>query len=301
MELDHQLEKIDLEKFHKRNDLYPVIYVITVYLLLIGLFSWYLINPEVYKFFICFCLIAILQHHLSIIHHEAVHYTLLQNHFLNELIGSLSAFFIGFTMRYRNIHFEHHRSLGMINDPDLKNYKNYPSNINYFLKDLLLNLFALSAIIQFIKQSFLIRKDDQALDDKNQNTSISFDYGLFGVAAIQTIMLVSFYLMGHIEVYFLLWLLPLVTLTKFIAHFRNVAEHICLDGSSRYRTIKCNPLEQFIFAPMNFNYHYEHHFYPQIPFYNLPKVHNALYKQNPELYAEIIEKSYIYTLKQGVI
>jgi len=37
-----------------------------------------------------------------------------------------------------------------------------------------------------------------------------------------------------------------------------------------------NPLQTFFFAPHQVNYHMEHHQYPSVPFFNLPKVHRLL-------------------------
>ena len=56
---------------------------------------------------------------------------------------------------------------------------------------------------------------------------------------------------------------------------------------SRYRTVLCNPAEGFFFAPMNFNYHAEHHLYTGIPYHQLPRCH-ALLSEHPR-YPEVVE------------
>ena len=94
------------------------------------------------------------------------------------------------------------------------------------------------------------------------------------------------------EYYLLLWVLPLVTVAKTLTHFRNVVEHAQLRDVgdpelSRYRTVLCNPAEGFFFAPMNFNYHAEHHLYTGIPYHRLPRCH-ALLREHPR-YLEVVE------------
>jgi len=63
-------------------------------------------------------------------------------------------------------------------------------------------------------------------------------------------------------------------------YIRSVAEHF---GELAYdhlltstRTVKVNWLEQFFIAPHNVGYHLEHHLYPGVPFYHLPKLHELL-------------------------
>ena len=54
------------------------------------------------------------------------------------------------------------------------------------------------------------------------------------------------------------------------------------------RTVKTNFLECFLIAPHNVGYHIEHHLYPGVPYYNLPKLHELLmetstFKENAHL------------------
>ncbi len=56
-------------------------------------------------------------------------------------------------------------------------------------------------------------------------------------------------------------------------HFGDLAYDHELTGS---RTVKTNAVERFFIAPHNVGYHLEHHLYPGIPYYNLPKLHQLL-------------------------
>jgi fatty acid desaturase len=78
----------------------------------------------------------------------------------------------------------------------------------------------------------------------------------------------------------LYWIIPYFTLFFLFLYVRGVAEHF---GSMDYeeelgstRTVKPYFWERWFFAPHNINYHLEHHLYPGVPFYNLPKLHAAL-------------------------
>ena len=70
-------------------------------------------------------------------------------------------------------------------------------------------------------------------------------------------ILALFWMTGHWQNYFLLWLLPLITLAKTLTHFRNLAEHIQLRNVgdpelNRYRTVYSNLLEDFATFASNF-------------------------------------------------
>ena len=58
-----------------------------------------------------------------------------------------------------------------------------------------------------------------------------------------------------------------------------------IDNSNDFRkscrTIFLNPFLSFLYWKMN--YHIEHHMYPGVPFYNLPKLHNAIYQSLPTI------------------
>jgi fatty acid desaturase len=254
--------------------------------------SW----PNPLTFCLAFLLIGGFQHHLSIIQHEAVHYLLFTNKATNDFFGHLAAASTGFTMAYREVHFKHHRELGMDTDPDLHNYKDYPGSIEYVLQDAFINLFGAGAAIQFVKMT-LGNKNNKTTDPavssaaaaaaaaQKKSTTSNGRAGTVIVLLMQALIFTALTASGHWYLYLFLWILPLVTLTKSLAHYRNVVEHTLIKDKgdaevSRYRTIYCNWIEQFLFAPLNFNYHAEHHIYPSIPFYHLPAAHEEMLQHN---------------------
>ncbi len=225
---------------------------------------------------LAFVLVAGLQHHLLIVQHEALHYLLFHRRGLNEAAGALASWLIFFTMAYRVQHFRHHRHLGEEEDPDLANYVDYPNDLRFMLGDFVRGVTGFAAAAQFLRQA---RAGEGSGGAGAAPAARGVDRGLIGVAAVQAGLFAALAAAGIWEAYFLLWVLPLVTLTKTLTHFRNVAEHARLPGDpglDRHRTIACNPVEGFFFAPLHFNYHAEHHLYMSIPFYHLPRAHRLL-------------------------
>lgn len=273
----------ELSIFSKRKNLRPAVVFFAVVLGIVLSFMIAILVPNIPVLIFVFVIIAGLQHHFFIIQHEAIHYLLFTNKKWNEWIGRLSGYLIFFTMSYRHIHLKHHQQLGYDDDPDAHNYIHYPCNLRYFIIDVIKNITGISAVVQFLRQT---------TSSPPQQKMWNVDRELLGVLVVQGILFGVLLLVGFWHYYFLLWIIPLLTLAKTLGHFRNVVEHVQLRDVgdrelSRYRTILSSPLEKFFFAPLNFNYHAEHHFYIGIPYYHLPAVQRILSRQ--EAYQKVVE------------
>lgn len=64
-------------------------------------------------------------------------------------------------------------------------------------------------------------------------------------------------------------------------------EHDVLDHRLNTRTCYVNPISAFIY--WNMHYHIEHHSFPMVPYYNLPKLHEILKPQLPKPYNSMWE------------
>lgn len=72
----------------------------------------------------------------------------------------------------------------------------------------------------------------------------------------------------------------------FLSQHAGLAED-SYDHRLNTRTFLMNPALEFLYA--NMNYHIEHHLYPLIPYYNLPKLHAAIRDQLPYTYRSLTE------------
>ena len=81
----------------------------------------------------------------------------------------------------------------------------------------------------------------------------------------------------------LYWIVPFCTWHMLAQYVRLICEHSGMpENAGAYaltRTTLARPWERFLLVPRNIHYHVEHHFYPSVPFYNLPALHDALMAQ----------------------
>jgi fatty acid desaturase len=222
--------------------------------------------------------IATRQHALAVLMHDASHHLLSRNKRLNDAVSSVLLSFpiLTSTSRYRTHHLLHHQHVNTEQDPDLENTVCAPSRIA-LTKQLLADLAGINAIKTLTTLSHFgiigpLFKPAGALD---------------GISAFEKRLAIGFYLTviagvtiaGIWPEFLLYWILPLATVLAPILRFRALAEHGgCPDSHelNMARTVHAGYLERFLLAPCNVNYHLEHHLYPSIPFYNLPRLSRLL-------------------------
>ena len=78
------------------------------------------------------------------------------------------------------------------------------------------------------------------------------------------------------------WLMVVYGLTQHAGLAENVLDH-----RLNCRTVYMNPINRFLY--LNMNYHVEHHMFPLVPYYNLPKLHAVVLPDMPTPYKGLVE------------
>jgi fatty acid desaturase len=80
--------------------------------------------------------------------------------------------------------------------------------------------------------------------------------------------------------FLLYWLVPYCTWHIVVQYVRLICEHSAVESDEEEyaitRTTVPTRLESIFFLPRNVGYHLEHHWYPSVPFYRLPELHQHL-------------------------
>jgi len=232
-------------------------------------------------------LMAPLAHALFILAHDAAHYRLYETRWLNDLVGRLCGTLAGLSMcTYRVIHRLHHNHLYGAEDPDIALHGGYPRGKAYLARKLTKDVAGLTAWKTYAyffgapAANAATSTAVRPLDDTSPRLRQAAFRDRWGVLAFHVAMPAVAFATGWGWYYVVLWLVPLATGLQVIFRLRAICEHGALtDYSSPLtaaRTNLPNWWQRYLLFPHHVNYHIEHHLYPAVPHYNLPRLHRAL-------------------------
>lgn len=201
--------------------------------------------------------------------HEGMHGTLFSSRIWNRWISVLlgGCVLISFTA-YQVMHTEHHRYLGDPRDPD--EYRNYTSS-----PTLLWALHYVRLTVGCFLYVLLIPVLAWRRGTTAERRRIVEEYLLLAAAWTAAGLTMPFEALLHG------WLIPLLVVAV-LTQLRGFTQHGLTDPDDPLlasRSIHPGPVVRFLV--LNENYHLEHHLYPEIPSYNLRKLHLLLADRLP--------------------
>ncbi|GBO52557.1 fatty acid desaturase family protein [Pseudanabaena sp. lw0831] len=205
-------------------------------------------------------------HGISLFTHEGVHGVLSRNYQWNRWLSIFCALPVGQNFSaYKVLHLKHHKHLGIEGDPD--HYKNYTkwNWLTFFMHWGRLIIGYPVYIIAIPILGFW-------QGNKSERVWIAIEVALLG-------LLVTAVLRSPIPTAFLIhgWLIPMLWINTMV-NIRGMSQHTLLEHEADLvrgtRTILTIPLVRFFMC--NENYHLEHHLYPAVPWYHLPRLHQEL-------------------------
>ena len=219
-------------------------------------------------------------HALAILMHDATHFRFLKNKYWNDLITNIVTMYPIFTSiaKYRQNHLNHHRHLNTDDDPDWaaklgKRAFTFPKSKMEFILSLLSYFFLYQGVMDAIWLLKRLSQNDNAPGSDSREKFVKLGF-YFSMAIVLTIT-------NSWLLFLLYWIIPYMSTFFMFQYIRSVAEHFGeLDYDhelSSTRTVKATLVEQFFIAPHNVGFHLEHHLFPGVPYYNLPKLHNTLW------------------------
>ncbi len=281
------IDRKTLKNLSKRSDYegWKHIIIFTISLLSLGLLSiltwhsWWFI-----PFYLAYCM---LWGGADAIWHECGHGTAFKTRKLNNFFYKIASFMNNFEpVRWKWSHSLHHSYTASIDPHDYEVegsiFAKYTfiSFILNFVPGVGFLTIHKSLYVEIFKHAMGIETNvmrDCIPEDKVKNCIIS---SRIFVCLWTIIILASIYLMSLLPI--LLFLVP-----KFFATFNNIwgiTQHMGLqenvkDHRLSTRSVRLNPFFSFIYWKME--YHIEHHMFPMIPSYNLPKLYEVIKNQLP--------------------
>ena len=201
---------------------------------------------------------------LVLLLHEGMHLTLLPSHLMNRWVsvGLGATFLMSFTA-YKIMHIRHHDFLGDPRDPD--DYHNYTDSqvlvwIMHYSR-LLVGSFMYIFLIPFFAFRYGSRQD---------RIDMMVEYLLLAV------LYTALWQVVPGDILFWHWFIPLV-IVGYMVNIRGFTQHGITDAHDPYlasRSIYPNRIVSFLL--LNENLHLEHHLFPEIPSYNLPRLNRLI-------------------------
>ena len=230
------------------------------------LYAWW---PTPLALLVAVVVIGSRQLGLAVLMHEGGHWLLFPRSTVNTGVARwLCASPIWTDLgRYRRQHHLHHRYTQQPDDPDLEGAGSYPISRGALMGVALRDLSG---------WTFVAR----VLTGPGWGEPSMLWPRLRGPLASNAVILGALWVIGHGELYLLLWLLPLATWYQLVARLRGIAEHAVVgdaaDPLRNTRTTGAGPLARALLAPYWVNYHLEHHLLIFVPCWKLPQAHALL-------------------------
>jgi fatty acid desaturase len=232
--------------------------------------------------------IASRQHALMVLTHDGIHKRLSRSLWMNDWCTRLTAAFPVFISlaKWRFIHLYHHQYTHTADDPDRAIYARYPLASKKWRLLLLRDLCGVNILstlkyfvdIPFITTDFNRQFLGEAREAQYRQIADMRAFVVFW--SVMFIVGLSYGGSKAVWLFVLYWLVPYCTCTQVCFRIRGAIEHGNVpDPQNPYqqtRTYFLSPVLGFFFAPKQVNYHLEHHLYPSVPFYNLPRLHALL-------------------------
>ncbi|HYW18908.1 MAG TPA: fatty acid desaturase [Nodularia sp. (in: cyanobacteria)] len=283
----------EISTLQKTNFWHHLLYLIFPFIAVVGVtvevnaytqgLSW---NFATVEYSIGVILVTLAMNAMFLLIHEGVHGILFPPKWLNDLAAIVMgiAGFISFSA-YRSMHLRHHEYLGDENDPDdYHNYTNNPKLIWLMHYNRL--LWATILYLIFVP-------------------SLAWRYGTtqerIKMVSEYVLLIVTYVIIWQfvpLQLFCITWVVPFI-LTNFTINIRGLTQHGITDATDALlasRSIETHPIVQFLLVHENF--HLEHHLFPSIPSYNLPKLHKLIL---PRINRRVTCKSYLSFLWQFVI
>lgn len=201
--------------------------------------------------------------------HEGHHHLLFNRRALNHAANvALCVPLLHSPTAYRVLHDLHHRYLGGPGDPD--EYRNYTdsSRLRWALQWVRLTM----GTLVYMPLIPVVAWRRAAPADRRR---MAMEYGLMSAVWIAVFALVP------LRVLLQTWLLPGVGV-GYISAVRALAQHALTephDPLLASRSVRSNPVVSFLL--LNENYHLEHHLFPEVPSYHLPRLRHLVSDRLP--------------------
>lgn len=246
-------------------------------------------------------LVAIGQHRLSGLAHDASHGTLFRNRLANELASDLLLMFpiVAMTQTYRSAHLGHHRHVNDPRlDPDLVRLntpkpRRFPISHARFVGEYVVKALWPPTILAYLfgRAKAANVGDPSSAPRAPYRLKVARSLrGTYWLALVATVGL-----LGAWPVFWLFWVLPLLTAYPLLMQLREIAHHSNApdDGDlTNSRVFRVNPLLSAAIFPYGQAFHVTHHLFMSVPHRRVAEAHEILCRYRPYRDSVVVCRGY---------
>ncbi len=254
--------------------------------------------------------VAAFQHRLSGLAHDASHYTLFRDRLANELASDLLLLFplVAMTRRYREAHLGHHRHVNdPERDPDLVRL-NHPephrfpiSKRRFWLKYVARGLWPPSILRYLLGRA---RAANLGSGSGSRSGEIRPARGVYRVRVARTLrgaywlaVLGAVHASGSWPVFWLFWVVPLLTAYPLYMQLREIAHHSNAPDAgdlTNSRVFEVHPLLAAVVFPYGQAFHLTHHLFAMVPHHRVAEAHAILGRHRPYRESVIVCRGFFF-------
>lgn len=229
---------------------------------------------------------------LAVLVHEATHGTLFRTRRLNDRLTSwLCSAPIGLDLhKYRAHHFVHHTHAGTDQDSDVSLVAGLPTSRSSLARKLARDLAGITGLKLLLAQVLMaagvlrwtVASDVERLPANGRRWP---DYARAALKNLAPMLAANAALLGLLAAagqawLYAMWVLAYLVPYPLFTRIRALAEHACMERTRdmflNTRSTRAGWLARATVAPLNVNYHVEHHVMASVPYFRLPRMHRLL-------------------------
>jgi fatty acid desaturase len=237
-------------------------------------------NPALYVLAVSF--IGSRQHALLILGHDASHYRTLNVRWQNDLFSNLFMMWPTFASveGFRKFHGTHHQYTNLSNDGNRHIWYTHDA-AGELAPDWQFPKTRLGLALVLLRRAAFLTGLFWIVRGLIGSTLIpSPGWMRAGRLAFYATAAAALTYFGAWSAFLLYWIVPFCTWHIAAQYIRLICEHSAVESEEKEyaitRTTIPTWLESIFILPCNVGYHLEHHWYPSVPFYRLPELHQAL-------------------------
>ena len=266
--------------------------------------SAYFWHPALYL--LAVMVIGSRQHALLILGHDASHYRYLPKRWQNDLFANLFLMWPTFASveGFRKFHSTHHQYTNLPNDGNRHIWYTHDAAGELAADWVFPKTRAGLALLLLRRAAFLtgmfwiVRGVVGSSLIPSPHWMVAARIAFYVIAAG---LLTAF---GAWYAFLLYWIVPYCTWHIAIQYARIICEHSAVESEEEEyaitRTTIPTFLESIFILPCNVGYHIEHHWYPSVPFYRLPALHQELMKRDGFRRHAVVRHSVLTSLGECV-